>query len=536
MNRCRSRRQVVAVGVMVCFLSVLVSLWSRAGLAAYGPNRVPWGGVPTRQNGTGTVEGYVYTLQQEGRGGGGPDLWPIIGGAALVGLLASLFKKKEPGPPAALGRAWEAFWEGRFDEAVNLAQEAQEKAKKDQHKQMAYAYLAYAYVGLGETERAKETFRELLRRWPKFQSGDLPQPVPPKVERVFREVQREERAKEWLAEGPLFPPPWVVWARSLRPTGLSLASLPFTVSKRGPKEGGPEVRIPSFQSRSQMVARSLGPSSPYPHARLLEPLIVSSDPTPPEGYQPLEGATVTLSNGTQRQETTDARGYFIFTEIPEGTYRLQVEGNGYALETLLGVTPGETVSLKYPTPRPTCQVLSPHSGAPIYLQPGQRVTIRWEYTETHPQRATLRIYKGETTIGEVTIEEGLRGGISLQRTDEVPLSETAPEGPYEVTVALMNQKGISASSDPVGELIIVDNTPPTVFQHIPPRDTQDVALNTVISVTFREAMDQTSVETAFAVEPSLPGTFSWRGNTLTFTPEGNLARGTTYRVTIRGTA
>lgn len=65
---------------------------------------------------------------------------------------------------------------------------------------------------------------------------------------------------------------------------------------------------------------------------------------------------------------------------------------------------------------------------------------------------------------------------------------------------------------------------------------EEVPLDAVIEVTFNEPMDNASLYGAFEITPYVPGTFTWEGNTLIFTPNGKLETDTTYNVTILGTA
>jgi len=75
-----------------------------------------------------------------------------------------------------------------------------------------------------------------------------------------------------------------------------------------------------------------------------------------------------------------------------------------------------------------------------------------------------------------------------------------------------------------------DNTPPTVTGNTPTGT--DVPVTSVITVTFDESMDTASVEGAFSTSPSVTGTSGWSGNTMTFTPDADLAYSATYEVTI----
>jgi len=77
---------------------------------------------------------------------------------------------------------------------------------------------------------------------------------------------------------------------------------------------------------------------------------------------------------------------------------------------------------------------------------------------------------------------------------------------------------------------IHDTTPPTVTGNEPTGT--NVPVMTVITVTFDESMNTTSVEDAFSIAPSVAGTLSWSGDTMTFTPDSDLTSDTTYEITI----
>jgi methionine-rich copper-binding protein CopC len=81
---------------------------------------------------------------------------------------------------------------------------------------------------------------------------------------------------------------------------------------------------------------------------------------------------------------------------------------------------------------------------------------------------------------------------------------------------------------------------PTVIPalDVPSANATAVAVLPAISVTFSEAMDETSAQTAFSMVDAsankVTGTFSnpWTGNTMTFTPTASLANGMTYTCTV----
>ena len=77
----------------------------------------------------------------------------------------------------------------------------------------------------------------------------------------------------------------------------------------------------------------------------------------------------------------------------------------------------------------------------------------------------------------------------------------------------------------------LDATPPTITGNTPTGNNEPVTSR--ITVTFSEAMNQTSVESAFSTSPSIAGSFSWSGNNMTYIPGSKLHFNTTYNVTIR---
>jgi uncharacterized protein YfaS (alpha-2-macroglobulin family) len=75
--------------------------------------------------------------------------------------------------------------------------------------------------------------------------------------------------------------------------------------------------------------------------------------------------------------------------------------------------------------------------------------------------------------------------------------------------------------------------PPQVVQHTPPYGAEQ-ALDAPILLTFDQAMDQTSVETAFHIQPAVAGRFQWKDlRSMAFVPQPEgLVRGQEYQVTL----
>nr|QNO55715.1 hypothetical protein MNGCPPAP_00012 [Methanosarcinales archaeon ANME-1 ERB7]QNO55748.1 hypothetical protein BDFDLMKG_00018 [Methanosarcinales archaeon ANME-1 ERB7] len=75
-----------------------------------------------------------------------------------------------------------------------------------------------------------------------------------------------------------------------------------------------------------------------------------------------------------------------------------------------------------------------------------------------------------------------------------------------------------------------DTSLPTVIGNTPTGS--NVAVNTPITITFSEAMNQGYTQSAFSTAPATIGGFSWSGNTMTYTPSSNLVPDTSYTVTV----
>ncbi len=82
-----------------------------------------------------------------------------------------------------------------------------------------------------------------------------------------------------------------------------------------------------------------------------------------------------------------------------------------------------------------------------------------------------------------------------------------------------------------------DTTAPTVSSFSPADAAIGVQPGTNVSVTFSEAMDHASTQSAFSLVKAgdatpVSGTFSWSGNTMTFDPTDALAQGARYTATV----
>lgn len=79
---------------------------------------------------------------------------------------------------------------------------------------------------------------------------------------------------------------------------------------------------------------------------------------------------------------------------------------------------------------------------------------------------------------------------------------------------------------------------PQVSKVSPTKDAIGIANSSNIVVTFSKAMNQASAQAAFAIQPAIPGAFSWdaSGKVMTFNPNANFAYGTEVSISVQSTA
>lgn len=82
-----------------------------------------------------------------------------------------------------------------------------------------------------------------------------------------------------------------------------------------------------------------------------------------------------------------------------------------------------------------------------------------------------------------------------------------------------------------------DTTPPTIKSTDPQNGATGVSVKTSVSITFSEAMDKPTAESAYTINPSDGGhTITWNGDTMVVTPASELSPLTLYTVTVAKSA
>lgn len=116
--------------------------------------------------------------------------------------------------------------------------------------------------------------------------------------------------------------------------------------------------------------------------------------------------------------------------------------------------------------------------------------------------------------------------------------------PAETVTVVAGTDGIPAMSIPATSYKAfvsqtqLRNLQPVVGSVTPNHDSTGVSVASTLSLTFSQAMNTNSVQSAFSTIPATSGNFSWSsGNTvMTYTPSSNMAGNTVYTVRIESTA
>ncbi|MCD4810945.1 MAG: Ig-like domain-containing protein, partial [Methanosarcinales archaeon] len=172
----------------------------------------------------------------------------------------------------------------------------------------------------------------------------------------------------------------------------------------------------------------------------------------------------------------------------------------------------------------------------ITLEPNTRYRLSFAAYSTTGHDVTVRLLKHVSPYTAYAPDFTANLGTSWQTfTTEFTSSGftgTVNDGRLQFWLTAFAASGDNYYIDDVRLEIVneADTTPPIVNEN-EPRGT-NVPVTTQINVTFSETMDQTSVESAFSMSPLTAGSFSWNGDTVTYTPASDLAFDTTYTVNI----
>jgi hypothetical protein len=154
--------------------------------------------------------------------------------------------------------------------------------------------------------------------------------------------------------------------------------------------------------------------------------------------KPLPGATVTIvrqEGGVRQSRATDAGGYFLFTDLPVGTYRLHGELSGFAVPDRVvqltdGLNLGADLKMKLDALAETVTVTGE---APLidttHMSTGSNFTLSSPTPQAQSRRAAAKEANASANVYRQVLSDEERA--SLQRTSETGVASIAVELPTE---------------------------------------------------------------------------------------------------------
>ena len=177
---------------------------------------------------------------------------------------------------------------------------------------------------------------------------------------------------------------------------------------------------------------------------------------------------------------------------------------------------------------PSIRVVSPDGGE--NWTRGSTQMIRWNYTVSPGPNVRIELLKNGLLNSVLNSSTSIGSSGSGSYTWQINMTQT-PDADYKVRI---NSTANSTYTDTSNTNFIIspgsDTSRPTVIGSTPTGI--NVPVNTQITVTFSEAMNQSSVRSNFSTNPHTTGSFSWSGNNITYIPGLNLTYNTTYSVKI----
>lgn len=145
--------------------------------------------------------------------------------------------------------------------------------------------------------------------------------------------------------------------------------------------------------------------------------------------------------------------------------------------------------------------------------------------------------KEDTLTDRVSISPVIEGDISVSEDKKqlifTPKSSFAKNTEYTFTMLSGVENILGGYTE--NDISVTFKTPGYVglLYSSPRNGSTNIALTTsAISLTFNQPIDHNSVQERFSISPQIGGTFSWSGNTLTYTFSGGLSYLTKYTVSI----
>lgn len=185
-----------------------------------------------------------------------------------------------------------------------------------------------------------------------------------------------------------------------------------------------------------------------------------------------------------------------------------------------GKTSTSSLTVTYSPPGPIINITSPANGSTVNTP---QLTI------------SAYVYRTANPIAGVTIN-GTNAALTQNDYNGYSITSSVPltQGPNTITVVATDTAGFSSTSSIT---VYLDSVPPTVTSTTPAFNDVGIHIDSSITVTFSEPMNNITA-TTFTLSSATTGQISGRiirsGNTITFTPYNQLNPNTVYTAVIKG--
>jgi len=264
-------------------------------------------------------------------------------------------------------------------------------------------------------------------------------------------------------------------------------------------------------------------SSPTGEGGLVTGLVVDSSGVP------IADAMVMLSNNMSTMDgsgmlglmaMTDGSGTFVFQNVTAGLNNLDVSKNGYQDTTQIVTAVSGQTSNTGPVVLEKTSSSGEHGIIVGFVEDQSGLPVPEVMVMLSNNMSTM---DGSGMLGLMAMTDR-NGTFVFQNVTAGVYNLSFSESSHEA-VTIGNVNVIAGQTTSIGIVVMKK----TVTANSPTGG--DVALNSAISVTFSEALNESSVKVLVS---GVNGTLTWSGSTATFTPSSLLAYATTYSVIVSG--
>lgn len=299
---------------------------------------------------------------------------------------------------------------------------------------------------------------------------------------------------------------------------------------------GPTVSQTSPANNTSAVSLNSAVSASFSEPINVTTLDNSSFVLRPSGGGSTVGGTVRMTGNTATfTPNSPLAGNTQYTATINSTVT-DLAGNAMASDYSWRFTTGAAPD----TTPPTVSATSPANGA-VGVALNASVSATFSEAMDNATLSTATFILTRVTAGSPTV--GGTVSVSGNTATFTPTSSLAGNTQYRATITTgaTDAAGNALAANYIWTFttdVALDTTPPTVSAISPVNNATGVTLNTAVSATFSEAMNNATLTTAtFTLQPSAGGTavagaVNVSGNTATLTPMANLAGSTQYTATI----